>query len=88
MRKCPKCLKPAFDFERKIYIVDSNNDYVISTLHGCDKCNIIFTFDNIISTTELLPEKKKTDSEKNMDRFQKMLGGLSKGCTKVLENIK
>ena len=39
-------------------------------------------------TFQLLPEKKKTDSEKNVDKFQKMFGNLSKSCTKVLENIK
>jgi len=80
--KCPKCGTniSTFLFKRKIYIVDSKNNYMLGVLYGCDKCNIAFTL------SESLSNKSTTDE--NIDKVQDIFGKLSKGCNKILNNIK
>jgi hypothetical protein len=81
--KCPKCGTDisTFMFKRKIYIVDSKNNYMLGVLYGCDKCNIAFTMSESLSND-------KSTSDENVDKIQNIFGKLSKSCNKVLDNIK
>jgi len=81
--KCPKCGLPSFTFtfKRKIYLVDSKGESMMGVLYGCDKCNIAFTM-----TTDATNKTKPI--EENVDKIQSVFGKLSKGCNKILENIK
>lgn len=84
MINCHKCGKAAFSFDKKIYIIDKNNNYHIVEMHGCERCKIVFAFiDGSVIETE-----KKQDTNETIDRAQKLFGDISKRCNNVLGNIK
>jgi len=82
---CPKCKSSSFTFifKRKIYLVDSENNFMLGVLYGCDKCNIAFTMAAITNSI-----KNPSDKKENIDKIQSAFGKLSNGCNKILENIK
>lgn len=75
---CPKCgatENDIFKFDRNVYIVRDNNEFVRTKLYGCHKCENLFAY----ATTP----RKET---KNMG-IQNIFSKLSKQCDNALNNI-
>lgn len=77
---CPKCGSTSDEdivkFERDIYIVRDNNDFVQRKAYGCKKCNKMFTYDST-------PRKES----KKITNIQSALSKLSKQCENVASGI-
>jgi hypothetical protein len=75
---CPKC--GAIDdniikFDRDIYIVRDENEFVRRKLYGCKKCENMFTYDNT-------PRKEP----KNMN-IQSIFTKIAKQCENVTNSV-
>lgn len=75
---CPKC--GAIDefivkFDRDIYIVRDENDFIRRKLYGCKKCENIFAYDNS-------PRKES----KTMG-MQSIFSKIAKQCENVTSNV-
>ena len=70
---CPKCgsTEHVVKFNRDIYIVRENNDFVRRKLYGCNGCENIFTYDSS-------PRKE----HKNMN-IQNIFSNIAKQCENV-----
>jgi len=70
---CPKCAstEDVIKFDRDIYIVRDENDFVRRKLYGCRKCENMFTYDNN-------PRKES----KNMN-IQSIFAKIAKQCENV-----
>lgn len=77
---CPKCGATSDEdvvkFDRDVYIVRDNNDFVRRKLYGCKKCNNMFTYD----TTA----RKES---KNITNIQSALSKLSKQCENITSSV-
>lgn len=72
---CPKCGASEgsiIRFERDVYIVRDENDFVRRKLYGCKKCENMFTYDNT-------PRKES----KNITTIQSAFSKLAKQCENV-----
>jgi ribosomal protein S27AE len=75
---CPKCgatEENVFKFDRDIYIVRDNNDFVRRKLYGCHKCENMFTYD-------ATPRKEV----KNID-IQNVFSKIAKQCNNALGSV-
>lgn len=76
---CPKCGNTSDDtivkFERNVYIVKDNGDFIRRKLYGCNKCDNLFTYDST--------PRKESKNIKISNIFSK----ISKQCDNVLGNI-
>jgi hypothetical protein len=80
---CPNCRSSStISFDREVHIVDSNKETKTTILYGCEECHCLFTF-----LKEPKPDTKKSKTE-NIDKVQSIFGNISKGCNKILANIK
>jgi len=83
---CPLCKnnKHTMQFEKCIYIEDYSGNYYSTGLYGCKHCNIIFANKSTLGTAI------KTDDKQNdtVDKVQHIFENISKGCNKILSNIK
>ena len=78
---CPKCgSSSTINFEKRIHIVEPNGEMKSCIIYGCEDCFLIFT----------MPKEKevKTQTKQNTDKIQSIFGSISKGCNKILTNIK
>ena len=76
--ECPKCNakgKEVKKFEKDIYIVRNDNEFVRRKLYGCEKCKNIFTYDDT-------PRKEP----KNL-KVGNFLEDLAKSCEKVANGM-
>jgi len=76
--KCPKCDSTdenIFKFDKDIYIVRDDNDFVRRKLYGCKKCENLFTYD----TT---PRKEV----KNID-IRNVFSKIAKQCDTALGGV-
>jgi hypothetical protein len=74
---CPKCdsTKDIIKFDRDIYIIRDNGDFVRRKLYGCQKCENMFTYDST--------PRKET---KNMG-IQSIFAKIAKQCENVTKNV-
>jgi hypothetical protein len=79
---CPICgdTTYTFIFRQKIYVVDAKSNVKLGELYGCTNCNIAFTKSE--------PVEKPKSSDDTINKVQNIFGNISKGCSKVLDNIK
>ena len=76
--KCPKCDatdENVFKFDKDIYIVRDNNDFVRRKLYGCRKCENIFTYD-------VTPRKEN----KNID-IRNMFSKIARQCDTAIGGV-
>jgi hypothetical protein len=76
---CPKCGASEGNiirFERDVYIVRDENDFVRRKLYGCKKCENMFTYDNT-------PRKES----KNITNIQSAFSKLAKSCENVASGV-
>jgi hypothetical protein len=82
MIHCPKCdSNDIYNFERSVYITHKDGAFHPVSLYGCRKCNILFT--SITKSDPNNDEKGQT-----IEKIQHIFGDISKGCNKILSNIK
>lgn len=74
---CPKCAatEDIIKFDKDIYIVREDNDFVRRKLYGCKKCENMFTYDSV-------PRKEL----KKMD-IQSIFTKIAKQCENVTKNV-
>ena len=74
---CPKCGDKTniTKFDKDVYIVRNNNDFVRRKLYGCRTCENLFTYDDT-------PRKEP----KNMD-IRNILGNISKQCERMANTV-
>jgi len=74
---CPKCgaITNIIKFDRDIYIIRDENDFVRRKLYGCGTCENMFTYDNT-------PRKEL----KNID-IQSIFSKIAKSCENVTKNV-
>lgn len=75
---CPKCgeTDDIIKFDKDIYIVRDENEFVRRKLYGCKCCENIFTYDSS-------PRKEK----KNITNIQNVFSKLSKQCATVASGV-
>ena len=76
---CPKCGASEEDilkFERDVYIVRDDNEFVRRKLYGCKKCENMFTYDST-------PRKES----KKMTNLQTAFSKLAKQCENVTSGV-
>lgn len=75
---CPKCGAKGKDitcFDRDLYIVKNDIDFVKRKIYGCKSCEIMFTYDDV---------KQKSDKVSNI---QNAFSKIAKQCENVTNNI-
>lgn len=81
MQRCPKCDSDDIRiFDREVYITHKDDTCHPVKLLGCKRCNTLFT--------SLTKSQPSNESAETIDKIQSAFGKLSKGCNKILENIK
>jgi hypothetical protein len=76
--ECPKCNAKGKDvkkFDKDIYIVRNDNDFIRRKLYGCNNCKNIFTYDDT-------PRKESKDMG-----IGNIFGELAKKCEKVASSV-
>jgi len=76
---CPKCGASEGDilkFERDVYIVRDDNEFVRRKLYGCKKCENMFTYDST-------PRKES----KNITNLQTAFSKIAKQCENVASGV-
>jgi len=74
---CPKCAaEDVKRFEKDIYIIRNNNDFLRRKLYGCNKCEALFTYDDT-------PRKES----KNINNIQNAFAKIAKQCENVTSGI-
>jgi transposase-like protein len=76
--KCPKCdasNEHITKFDRDVYIVRDNDDFVRRKLYGCNKCENLFTYD----TT---PRR-----ESKTIKVQSIFSKIAKQCNSALDGV-
>jgi hypothetical protein len=83
---CPLCKtnKDTIQLEKSIYIEDDGGNYYTSVMYGCKHCNILFA--RKIKIDVIIPSN--INQKETVNKVQHMIGNISKGCNKILENIK
>lgn len=74
---CPKCGETdnIERFDKDVYIVKNENDFVKRKLYGCKKCTNLFTYDG---------DQRK--EKKNID-IQSAFAKIAKQCEKATSNV-
>jgi hypothetical protein len=77
---CPKCGETELitKFDRDVYIVRENDDFVRRKLYGCEKCKNIFTYDS---------NPRKESKNINISNLQTAFSKIAKQCEKVANNV-
>ena len=76
---CPKCGAKGKDitcFERDLYIVKNEIDFVKRKVYGCKSCEIMFAYDDT-----------KQQSNKKLSNLQSAFSKIAKQCENVTNNV-